>query len=116
MLQLLQDTFTYLIPLFVLFGIFMVGYYFAWTDFKPRIPSSNEEWEAWKSGEEIDFDPIVKKRELTLRELGINDIDNRGNLSAYEQRQIQMKEIVKNYTIESPEDVANVIKSWLKEN
>ena len=108
----LVDIIFSLAPIAFLSVIIIIGYYLAWTDFKPRKISANE-------GYSIQVEPVTnydsKRRELTNAQLGIHDIDSVGALSTTDQRRLKMSESIKQYSQESPEEAANVVKNWLSE-
>lgn len=103
-----------LIPLFFLFALCMVGYYYAYTDFRPRVIRQSEN-ESFKISTYSSIDPAIKRRELSLKELGIDELGNQSNLPIQLQRTYKINATVKNYAAESPELAATVIKKWLKE-
>ncbi len=108
----LVDTLFSLAPIAFLSIVIIIGYYFAWTDFKPKKIDANEDFN-------IQFEPVThynpKRRELTNTELGIHDFDNIGALSKEDQRRLKMQESIKQYSQESPQEAANVVKNWLSE-
>lgn len=111
---MIDQTLYTLIPLFFLFALFMVGFYFAWTDFRPRkIHDSDNETFVVSAYSSIE--PSVKKRELTMSELGIDELGSNVVLPTHIQRTQKMNDTVRNYAIESPDLAATVIKKWLKE-
>ncbi|RJP33282.1 MAG: hypothetical protein C4527_05085 [Candidatus Omnitrophota bacterium] len=101
-----------LLPLFLLFILFLIGYYFAWHDFKPK---QVERDERYPFSHPMQFEPVVKRRELSRRELGIEEIGHSSALPAIEQRRFKMGQIIRDYSSTQPEETANVIKVWLRE-
>lgn len=111
---MIDQTVYTLIPLFFLFTLFLVGYYYAYSDFRPRI-IRNYENESFKISAYSSIEPAIKRRELTLKELGIDGLGNQSNLPIHQQRTHKINETVRNYAVESPELAATVIKRWLRE-
>jgi flagellar biosynthesis/type III secretory pathway M-ring protein FliF/YscJ len=111
---MIDQTLYTLIPLFFLFALFMVGFYFAWTDFRPRIIRDSDN-ETFSISAFSSIEPAVKKRELSMSELGLDELGNKAHLPIHIQRKQKMSDSVRNYAIDSPELAATVIKKWLKE-
>ncbi len=101
------------IPMLILFGIFLIGYTIAWKDFKPKEISTNEEFEL---SSQTQYEPVTKSRELTDRELGIDKIGDFGALPAVDQRRVKMQKMILDFSVQRPEETAEVIKGWLSEN
>lgn len=111
---MIDQTLYTLVPIFFLFALFMVGFYFAWTDFRPRIIRESEN-ETFSISAYSSIEPTANKRELSMSELGIDELGNHANLPVHIQRKQKMSETVRNYAVDSPELAATVIKKWLKE-
>ena len=111
---MIDQTVYTLIPLFFLFTLFLVGYYYAYTDFRPRIIRDSEN-ESFKITAFSSIEPAIKKRELSLRELGIDELGKQSNLPIHQRRSHKINETVRNYAVDSPELAATVIKKWLRE-
>lgn len=89
-----------------------IGYYFAWTDFKPKRIDADEEYGlSWKP---VTESPI-RKRALSDSQLGLYDIDTVAALSPSEQRRLKMEDKIRQYVQESPDEAANVLKGWLSD-
>ncbi len=91
----------------------MVGFYFAWTDFKPRLFKRYDDDISFETTNSIKL--TIKKNEMTMRELGLVDLNNPENIPIQAQRTNKMNEKIRDYAIDSPDMAANVIKKWLRE-
>jgi len=103
---------TQYLPWVVLFLLLSVGYSLAMNDFKPK--------KAEKEGNSSpdrrnNIVPVTRSRELSNAELGISDIDDTAALSSLEQRHLKMEKIIREFSTQSPEETAGVIKGWLNE-
>ena len=112
LLQSFADLMFSMLPLWLLFGVFLVCYHLAWNDFTPKRATGGEEFSLV---EPVSVEPVKRRREYTNRELGIYDIDDIGALPTEEQRRLKMEEIIREYSINAPEETATVIKGWLSE-
>jgi len=112
MLEELNQFLFYSLPMLLLFGVFLIGYYFAWTDFRPKKAGKDEEFFAVSNSPF--YEPDKKKRELTDSELGLHDMNDYWALPAPEQRRLKMREITVSFSADNPESTAEVIKSWLR--
>ncbi len=105
----------YALPVCVLFFVFLIGYWLAWTDFKPTKVTQDEYFNFTPKQVHDVFEPAKKLRELNRHELGIHDIDDTGALPAEDQKRLRMEEIIREFSSASPEETANIIKGWLSE-
>lgn len=115
LLDLVAELAYYALPIGGLFSIFLVGYWLAWTDFKPTKVKKDEYFHINPKHTQDFFEPVKTTRALTGRELGIHDIDDTGALPAEAQRRLRMEEIIRDFSSLSPEETANIIKGWLNE-
>lgn len=97
-------------PLFILFLVFLAGYWFASMDFKPRPIAINEDCSLYPSFNTM---PEIKKKALSNKQLGIDDIRNIGNAPMEIQKEKKMENRIKSHSADFPEDTANIIKGWL---
>jgi len=99
-------------PLFVLFFIFMIGWTLAYRDFKPK---SVHDDERFIFAPQPALEPIQnrKSREYSNRELGIDDLDNMASMPHEYQRYHKMQQKIRNFSTDSPDAAANVIKACL---
>jgi flagellar biosynthesis/type III secretory pathway M-ring protein FliF/YscJ len=107
------DLFVLYYPLFLLFLLCMVGYWFACSDFKPR-PVSLEDNIDFHSQIHNDYSS-KKQKLLSNRQLGINDLRNFGNAPAHVQRSLMMEKKVREYSTTKPDETTNILKRWLHE-
>ncbi len=115
MLNPMVDIIYFGIPLFSLFGLFLVGYYLAWIDFRPKQVNKNEEYQKQHLYKPKKSSSNLDHRKLSDRELGLPGIDNQAALSEEDQRYSKMAELTREYSEASPEATAEVIRGWLSE-
>jgi len=101
------------VVLAVLTLLFSIGYWLAWTDFKPRKFTLH----VWK----LESTPRLHKsqatkRAFTSRELGLDSIQETANLSPAAQRTIRMEEQMRYFSNSSPDRAARIIKNWLNDS
>ncbi len=105
----------YSLPFVGLFVIFLIGYYLAWTDFRPKKASTNESLR-------VQYAPSMntgsnfsepKRHEFTDAELGLHDLDSMGGLSESQQRKLKLTELTREFGATSPESTAEIIRNWL---
>lgn len=101
----------YLASALILYGIFLIGYYMAWTDFKP-LPVTDSENENLLQVNPTRIEPV--KKPYTDAELGLESIDE-ASLPADVQRHRLLMDRLQNYAMERPDGTADVLRSWLKE-
>lgn len=101
-----------LLPLAVLSVAIAIGYYFAWTDFRPKQVLADESFSSHVKPI-TDFSP--RSRALSNRELGLHEIGDSAGLSSFDQRRLKMEEMIRQYSQESPDEAAGVIKGWLRD-
>lgn len=100
------------IPMAFLLAVIAIGYYLAWTDFKPKRIDADEDFHiAWKRKTESS----PPKRPLSDSQLGLVQIDTVAALSPVEQRRLTMADRIRQYVQESPDEAANVLKGWLSD-
>ncbi|MBZ0257003.1 hypothetical protein K8I31_13130 [bacterium] len=97
----------------VVYSLFLIGYYAAWNDFKPKKIDINEDFRLAPRAY-YDIAPIRKHRELTDRELGLLHIDESVG-DPHIQRQNKMREAVIHYAAEDPQAAAEVLRSWISQ-
>ena len=71
LLQSFADLMFSMLPLWLLFGVFLVCYHLAWNDFTPKRATGEEEFSLV---EPVSVEPVKRRREYTNRELGIYDM------------------------------------------
>jgi len=101
-----------LLPLAVLSVAIAIGYYFAWTDFRPKQALADESFTC-RVRPISAFSP--SSRALSDQELGLHEIGDSAGLSSFDQRRLKMEEKIRQYSQESPDEAASVIKGWLRD-
>ncbi|MBI1386903.1 MAG: hypothetical protein GC154_00460 [bacterium] len=97
----------------ILSGLFAAGYYWAWTDFKPRPIRPDEDiWIAPLA--DYSLQPLRRRRAYSDRELGLTSLDQAIE-SPHVQRSQKMRTMILNYAAENPEGTASVLKSWMSQ-
>lgn len=94
-----------------LYGIFLIAYYAAWSDFKPKKVDMNEEFALAQRASES-LEPLKRTRPFSDRELGLISIDE-APVDRNEQYRRQMRERVAEMIAENPEATANVLQGWM---
>lgn len=98
----------------VIYSLFIIGYYAAWNDFKPKQVKANEDVRLAPRAY-YDIAPVRKSREFTDRELGLIHIDESVG-DPHTQRQNKMREAVIHYAAEDPQAAAEVLRSWISQH
>ncbi|MDP8244023.1 MAG: hypothetical protein P9L94_08090 [Candidatus Hinthialibacter antarcticus] len=96
-----------------LYSLFIIGYYAAWNDFKPKRVSQDDDY-ALAPRTQYELTPTKRTRALTDRELGLIHIDDSVADPAI-QRRDKMREAIKNYAAQDPEAAAEVLRSWISQ-
>lgn len=105
-----DDLVTTLTVVLGLIGFCAAGYIMALMDFRPKEATGEEE----PREEMVAVEPGTTTRQLTLSELGLSEFGDLSVLSPEEQRRLKMEEHVRNFGQTKPEDMAEVIRSWLR--
>ncbi len=103
------------LPLLVLFFIFLIGYTLAYYDFKPKPVFQNEEFSNRVKPKFKESEIENKQRELTHLELGIDELNSLGAAAFDTQKEIKLANMIRSYSTESPDLTAEVIRAWLNE-
>lgn len=106
----LKDFLPSLLPLLILSAAVGVGYYLAWTDFKPKQINAHDD-DRRSRNSAPDLSP--RKRALSNNQLGLHDLNAQTALSPYEQQRLMQEDRVRRYSQKSPDEAASVIKGWL---
>jgi hypothetical protein len=90
-----------------------IGYYLAWTDFKPKQINANDDGGTLRN-------PVSKsspaQRKLTDSQLGLYDLNAQTALSPFERQRMMREDRVRQYTRNTPDEAASVIKGWLSDS
>lgn len=100
------------LPLAFLSVVIAIGYYLAWTDFKPKRIDANA---SYGIALEPVSDTSPKKRAYTDQELGLHKMNSLASLSDAEQRRLKMAERIRQFSQRSPGEAAGVIKGWMSD-
>lgn len=101
----------------VLYGLFLFGYWLAWTDFKPKpaTPDEPPAHELSQSSEQTGSDQASRRNPLTDTQLGVVDLDE-APLPADVQRRRLLEEKLRQFALEQPDSTAKALRTWLHES
>lgn len=114
-INLLSELVYFSLPFVGLFVIFLIGYYLAWIDFRPKKATNNESISiqyAPSMNTDLEFSK-PNKHEFTDAELGLHDLDSMGGLSDSQQRKLKLSELTREFGATCPESTAEIIRNWL---
>lgn len=95
------------------YSLFIIGYYAAWNDFKPKQVTQDDDL-SLAPRTQYELTPTKRARALTDRELGLGHIED-SFADPVEQRRNKMREAIRNYAAEDPEAAASVLRSWISQ-